>query len=135
MSRDGEEFQSFHKLCDNKGGPTLTLIKSEDGNILGSYITLDWDSKSEWKIDLNMFAFSLTENVKYIKNNNDKYGIDCNQNNGPYTDIHQFYESKKKMKETYVHSGSPSFNESIKLSKETGYFKNQEVEVYNKILG
>ena len=99
MSRDGEEFQSFHKLCDNKGGPTLTLIKSEDGNILGSYITLDWDSKSEWKIDLNMFAFSLTENVKYIKNNNDKYGIDCNQNNGPYTNIHQFYECNKKMKE------------------------------------
>ena len=127
MSRDGEEFQSFHKLCDNKGGPTLTLIKSEDGNILGSYITLDWDSKSEWKIDLNMFAFSLTENVKYIKNNNDKYGIDCNQNNGPYTDIHQFYESNKKMKETYVHP------EVLHLMNLLNYQKKQDILKIKKL--
>ena len=132
-SRDGDEFQTFHKLCDNKGGSTLILIKLDNGNILGSYTILDWDSKSEWKDDLNMFAFSLTENVKCIKNNQSKYGIYCNPNYGPHTAIHYFNDQNKKMKVTYINAGYDSFNESNKLSKEKGYFNTQEVEIF-KIL-
>ena len=132
-SRDGDEFQTFHKLCDNKGGSTLILIKLDNGNILGSYTVLDWDSKSEWKDDSNMFAFSLTENVKCIKNNQDKYGIYCNPNFGPHTAIHFFNNKNIKMKVTYINAGFYSFNESNKLSKEKGYFNTQEVEIY-KIL-
>ena len=132
-SRDGDEFQTFHKLCDNKGGSTLILIKLDNGNILGSYTILDWDSKSEWKIDLNMFAFSLTENVKCIKNNNNTFGIYCNPNYGPHTAIHYFNDKNKKMKVTYINAGYNSFNESNKLSKEKGYFNTQEVEIF-KIL-
>ena len=132
-SRDGDEFQTFHKLCDNKGGSTLILIKLDNGNILGSYTILDWDSKSEWKDDLNMFAFSLTENAKCIKNNNNKLGIYCNPNYGPHTAIHYFNDKNKKMKVTYINAGYNSFNESNKLSKEKGYFNTQEVEIF-KIL-
>ena len=132
-SRDGDEFQTFHKLCDNKGGSTLILIKLDNGNILGSYTILDWDSKSEWKDDLNMFAFSLTENVKCIKNNNNTFGIYCNPNCGPHTAIHYFNDKNKKMKVTYINAGYDSFNESNKLSKEKGYFNTQEVEIF-KIL-
>ena len=29
MSKDGESYDDFHNLCDNKG-PTLTLIKSTE---------------------------------------------------------------------------------------------------------
>ena len=132
-SRDGDDFQTFHKLCDNKGGSTLILIKLDNGNILGSYTILDWDSKSEWKDDLNMFAFSLTENAKCIKNNNNKLGIYCNPNYGPHTAIHYFNDKNKKMKVTYINAGYNSFNESNKLSKEKGYFNTQEVEIF-KIL-
>ena len=132
-SRDGDDFQTFHKLCDNKGGSTLILIKLDNGNILGSYTVLDCDSKSEWKDDLNMFAFSLTENVKCIKNNNNTFGIYCNPNYGPHTAIHYFNDQNKKMKVTYINVGYNSFNESNKLSKEKGYFNTQEVEIF-KIL-
>ena len=132
-SRDGDEFQTFHKLCDNKGGSTLILIKLDNGNILGSYTVLNWDSKSEWKDDLNMFAFSLTENAKCIKNNNNKLGIYCNPNYGPHTAFHFFNNQNKKMKVTYIETGYYSFNESNKLSKEKGYFNTQEVEIF-KIL-
>ena len=56
MSSDGIEYSTFHNLCDNKGA-TITLIKLEDGNILGIYTPLSWDSTSVWKNDLNMFVF------------------------------------------------------------------------------
>ena len=66
-SRDGEEYSTFHKLCDNQG-PTIVLAKLTDGNILGSYTPLDWETKtSSWKSDPNMFVFSLTENQKAMK--------------------------------------------------------------------
>ena len=65
MSRDGIETNTFHNLCDNKG-PTIVLTKLTDGNILGLYNPLIWGSKGEWKSDLNMFVFSLTQNLKNV---------------------------------------------------------------------
>ena len=52
MSRDVEYFK-FHNLCDNKG-VRITLMKLEDGNILGNYTPLSWNSTSnDWKNNLN----------------------------------------------------------------------------------
>ena len=93
MSRDGIEYSQFHNLCDNKGA-TITLIKLEDGNILGIYTPLSWDSTSVWKNDLNMFVFNLTENIKCIKNNQDNNGIYCHSNCGSHTDAIQFSSKK-----------------------------------------
>ena len=78
-------------------------------------------------------SFSLTENAKCIKNNNNKLGIYCNPNYGPHTSIHYFNDKNKKMKVTYINAGYNSFNESNKLSKEKGYFNTQEVKIF-KIL-
>ena len=55
LTRDGDEFQTFHNLCDNKG-ITLLLVKLIDGNILGGYITKDWDNHSGWKQDQDVFC-------------------------------------------------------------------------------
>ena len=93
MSRDGIETDTFHNLCDNKG-PTIILTKLKDGNILGTYTPLDWDTKSNWKSDLNMFVFSLTQNLKCMKNNQNNDGIKCKTVYG-HSYFLQFYKVKK----------------------------------------
>lgn len=37
MSRDGIEYLTFDRLCDNKG-PTITLRKLKDTNIIGNIL-------------------------------------------------------------------------------------------------
>ena len=47
-SRDGFEAASFHGKCDGLG-PTLTIIKTTSGHILGGYSNIPWKSGSgEW---------------------------------------------------------------------------------------
>ena len=133
MSRDGIECSKFHNLCDNKGA-TITLIKLEDGNILGNYTPLSWDSTSNWKNDLKMFVFNLTENIKCIKNNQDSDGIYCDSNYGPYTDVIWFYYGNK-MNNPYIYPNRTEYNECNKIySKSKGYYKSVEVEVFKIIL-
>ena len=134
MSRDGIEYSKFHNLCDNKGA-TITLIKLEDGNILGIYTPLSWDSTSnDWKNDLNMFVFNLTENIKCIKNNKNSYGIYCHSNCGPHTDAIQF--SNKKMNQIYINPNSSHYNECKRLypDKNKGYYKTDEIEIFQIII-
>ena len=66
LSRDGEDISTFHKLCDNKG-PTLTLFHIEDGNKIGFYTPLSWDSNSQFKNDMETFMFNLNKEQKYKK--------------------------------------------------------------------
>ncbi len=133
LTRDGDEFQTFHNLCDNKG-ITLLLVKLIDGNILGGYITKDWDTSGNWKQDQNAFVFSLTQNVKCITNSNNNYNaFFCHSNYGPYFDSIQFHD--KKMNEAYICS-SGYYNNSSSLcpGNKAGYYKMQEVEVYKIII-
>ena len=135
MSRDGIEYSTFHKLCDNKG-PTIVLTKLTDGNILGLYTPLDWDSKSEWKSDLNMFVFSLTQNLKCMKNNQNNRGIYCNTNYGPYSSFLQF-NIYNTMNKPYIAPSNVGFNDCQKLypGKSNGFYDAEEVEVYKIIIG
>ena len=133
LTRDGDEFQTFHNLCDNKG-ITLLLVKLIDGNILGGYITKDWDNHSGWKQDQDAFVFSLTQNVKCITNSNNSYSaFYCGSNYGPYFGSIQF--ASKKMNEAKICSYS-FYNNSSSLcpGKKEGYYKMQEVEVYKIII-
>ena len=133
MSRDGIEYSKFHNLCDNKGA-TITLIKLEDGNILGNYTPLSWDSTSGWKNDLKMFVFNLTDNIKCIKNNQNSYGIYCNSVCGPHTDVIKFNYSNK-MNNPYISRNCSDYNECNKIySKSQGNYKSVEVEVFKIIL-
>jgi hypothetical protein len=133
LTRDGDEFQTFHNLCDNKG-ITLLLVKLIDGNILGGYITKDWDNHSGWKQDQDAFVFSLTQNVKCITNSNNSYNaFYCYSSYGPYFGPIIF--SDKKMNEAYIQSYS-YYNNSSNLypGKKADYYKTQEVEVYKIII-
>ena len=135
LTRDGNEYQTFHNLCDNRGA-TLTIFKLNDGNILGGYTTKSWDcSTNNWKQDQNAFLFSLTENVKCVTNNNSNYNaIYCYQAHGPYFEAIRFYS--KKMDEPYIYGSSSYYTESNKLypGKSGAYYKAQEVEVFKIII-
>ena len=54
LSENGDNKTSFHELCDNKGY-TLTLFHVNDGNKVGIYTPLFWDSNSGWKIWKHLF--------------------------------------------------------------------------------
>ena len=136
MSRDGNEYSTFHELCDNKG-PTIILIKLIDGDIIGTYTPLDWDSCTTpiWKSDVNMFVFSLTENEKSKKSNENNYGILCYSNYGPFSYFLQ-YNTKCKMDTIYIVPENSSFIDCEKLFpvKEQGYYDISEVEVHQIII-
>ena len=75
-TRDGGTAKDFHRLCDNKM-PTLTLIESTNGYIFGGYITISWESPSDWTYkgnDDNAFIFSVNNNLKFSIQNK-KYVI------------------------------------------------------------
>lgn len=56
--RDGFKARDFHSHCDSKF-PTLTIIKSRNGNIFGGYTEASWSSDWASKEDSNTFIFSL----------------------------------------------------------------------------
>lgn len=58
-SRDSFSAKIFHKKCDNKG-PTLSIIKSEYGNIFLFYTDISWSSEEGEKIqNNNSFIISI----------------------------------------------------------------------------
>ena len=89
-SRDGDQISKFHELCDNKG-PTLTVFKTEDGNIGGIYTPLDWDMGIGWKNDWDSFMFNLNKCKKYKKIRIDN-SIYATKGFGPWTYAFGFYD-------------------------------------------
>ena len=83
LSENGDKYSTFHELCDNKG-PTLTLFLVKDGNIVGIYTPLSWDTTSNWKNDMETFIFNLNKNQKYKKLKAD-YSAYCGSLYGPWT--------------------------------------------------
>ena len=84
LSENGDSKSLFHELCDNKG-PTLTLFHVNDGNIVGIYTPLSWDSSSNWKKDMDTFIFNLNKN-KICKKLKTDCSIYCNNSCGPWAD-------------------------------------------------
>ena len=57
----------FHSLCDNKG-PTLSIIKSNSGNIFGGYTSISWSTSDSWVNDPNAFIFLIKSDDLSIHN-------------------------------------------------------------------
>ena len=92
LSENGDKFSTFHKLCDDKG-PTLTLFHVNDGNIVGIYTPLFWESPifgNVLKKSTDIFIFNLNKNQKYknLKNNGT---IGCDRSHGPHTSDFGYY--------------------------------------------
>ena len=60
----GETFKIFHELCDNKG-PTLTLIKLKNEEIIGGFTPISWDCSSNWKNDIR-FEYKKYPSLLYF---------------------------------------------------------------------
>ncbi len=66
-SENGFKSQDFHK-CDNNGS-TITIIKSNFGNIFGGYADIPWTSEGGYKIDPNAFLFMSRSKNNEINQN------------------------------------------------------------------
>ena len=63
----GFKGKNFHSCCDNKG-PTLTLVKTEKGEIFGAFTDIPWQSHGEYKNgNCNTFIFSLKDSFSFQK--------------------------------------------------------------------
>ena len=137
-SRDGEEYQTFHKLCDNKG-PTIVLVKLSDSDILGTYTPIDWEKKNiGWKNDPNIFVFSLTRNIKAAKKKtNNNYGIYCDETYGPES-YFLCFKPGKKMKEPLLRIDNTEYEintqELVPGKQHYQYYKAEEVEIFKIIM-
>jgi len=84
---DGFSGKDFHRLCDNKG-PTLTLIRSQEGYLFGGFSVESWDSTSYGKHHSQGFIFTLTNphNIPptvYQRNPEKRESIYCVARHGP----------------------------------------------------
>ena len=134
LSENGDKFSTFHELCDNKG-PTLTLFHVNDGNNVGIYTPISWDSTSDWKKDMETFIFNLNKNQKYNKLKSD-YFFYCRSSFGPFTsDFGCLTESMKSIKHwgndinKYYDKGS----EILPSNKQEKEYNLIESEVYRII--
>lgn len=57
-SRDNFSAEVFHAMCDGMG-PTLTLFRSEGGNVFGGYTSKSWGSEEGRVEDEKAFLFTL----------------------------------------------------------------------------
>ena len=83
-----------------------------------------------------MFVFSLTQNLKCMKNNQNKNGIYCHADRGPKSLFLRF-DGSYKMNKPYIAPSNSGFNDCQKLcpGKGVGYYDAEEVEVYKIIIG
>ena len=132
-SRDGNEYKTFHDLCDNKG-ETLTLIKSSEGFIIGGYTPLEWDSNSGWKSDNETFLFSLTNKKIFQKKVKGTDSIYCGKNVGPWFPFIGCRDSGKQnmTQGEFLYDGEyfHNFKEIIPNSNKNKFFDVDEVEIY-----
>jgi len=134
LSENGESSSTFHELCDNKG-PTLTLFHVNDGNIVGIYTPLSWDSKSIWKNDNDTFIFNLNKEKKYKKIKSD-YSAYCNNTCGPYTYGFGYNNTKKKsiLHGDRINSYYDNGSDILPSNNQTKYYDLLETEVYKIII-
>ena len=130
-TKDGNSYDIFHKLCDNKGA-TLVLIKGLEGFIVGGFTPTDWDNYSIWKRDEETFLFSLTKNKKFKKKK--EISIYCGKEQGPWFPGFGFRETgKKNMTQgefLYYNYYFEDIYEIIPHEEKDRFFDVEEVEIY-----
>ena len=136
-SENDDSYDTFHKLCDNKGA-TLTLIKAKEGFIIGGFTPLNQDNTSFWKKDDDTFVFSLSDNKVFKKIKNTSKSIFCHVRTGPLFQYIGFSENGNKnmtqgeykvRNDIYINN----FNENIPNEGKNRFFDVEEVEIYKLI--
>jgi len=134
-SENGDSYDEFHRLCDNKG-KTLVLIEGEEGFIIGGYTTKNWDKSGVWYKDDESFLFSLTQGKIFpiIKGQDSIMG---SAKNGPWFAYIGFPSSpgKKNLSQGCFDYKNKSMcfencNEIIPNEKKDRLFDVKEIEIY-----
>ena len=131
----------FHKKCDNQG-PTITLIKTDNGRKFGGYISKDrlYGTNNETHVkDKNAFIFSVDKKKKFnIKDENTeaftyssirgpnftaKLGFYCNEDSGNMFNPKNSYTSKI----------NPNYNSFNEYEFTGDNFKAVEIEIFKVI--
>ena len=65
-SKDGFKASDFHSKCDGHSN-TITIVKVKNGDIIGGYTSVKWESSYSGKYvsDDKAFLFSITKNKIY----------------------------------------------------------------------
>jgi hypothetical protein len=73
-SRDGDSYQDFYRLCEDKG-PTITIALTTKGYKFGGFTSLSWknphngENNNKDYEDKNAFIFSLNKKKKILSKN------------------------------------------------------------------
>lgn len=144
ISRDGPSPKTFHELCDNKG-PTLLLVKLEDGHVFGGYNPISWISEYMYNECEDAYIFSITDGSMRkpmrcpIKKSLKKFAI--KQNEIDYspgfgeTDNADLFIAFKNLKNSYSNLGNvykcpKGYNSKEFLAGRPNDWKIADVEVY-----
>ena len=139
-SRDGDSYDTFHQLCDDKG-KTLILVKGTENFIIGAYTPINWDNyHNNWLKDDETFLFSLTNNKIYRKKAPSIESIYCAKSCGPWFGGIGFREKgKQNMSQgEFIYSRSDreyfgNINDIIPNEAKGRYFDVEEVEIYKLV--
>ena len=128
-SRDGDSYINFHSICDNQG-PTIMIIKSNNGEIFGGYTEKSW-TKGKDIFSPESFLFNLNRKEKYFIKG-EGYILSCEGQIG-FGDMNyyelSFYDNYFKQKS--IISGDSSYNfKSYEISGGNNCFIIKEMEVY-----
>jgi len=87
-SRDGDSYQDFYRLCEDKG-PNITIVLTTKGYKFGGFTSLSWKNPNNGKgsnkfyEDQNAFIFSLNKKRKYYSKDGKKNQICMWSDRGP----------------------------------------------------
>lgn len=125
MSRDGDSIQTFHKLCDNQG-PTVSLYLLDDGNIVGGYISLSWNTSGGWQKDKEAFVFNLNKNLKCVKKTHKSDSVFFSISYSGFYGTLGYYESSyDSMKKLFFFNSDSYFRNGNQI---LDYNENKELE-------
>ena len=133
-SRDGQSGEAFHSKCDNKG-PTVVIIETTEGGVMGGYASSTWKSVDQWTPDENSFLFALSGfeipspcKMK-LKNANSRYAIYNSASYGPtFGGGHDLYTNGRELK--LGHLGHTYERGPIEPTAGSRTYDIKEVEVF-----
>ena len=139
-SRDGDDTQICHKLCDRKKN-VLIIIKTDTGYIFGGYSKIGFEANNyqdEYKIDNNCFLFS--KNLKKIYPVIQNKKVICNVNSSAGLCFYGSLTFRNKFMNNYVSNicGGDFYNyfsglqpDSKKINGGKVNYKCQELKFFN----
>ena len=129
LTRDGNSFDTFHKLCDNIS-PNLLLIKDNKNNIFGGFTKVTWEKKDLTKNDPESFLFSLNKNKKYYQKHKEYKTIYCYSASGPWFYGGDIGFCSNNMSQCISNGTGEYLDESLSTNQPGSYFDVHEVEFY-----